>query len=128
MTATFTGGVTQSSTSPGGGYKIYTVTATSNTSLNGDILLKTAEVIPMHSAPEEGRHPTPLGPLTLTPFTYGRTGTKPFTKEECEKIIEIGKDRTAKEATTRGENTGARKSEIAWLYPSDDLGLVLIAA
>ena len=45
-----------------------------------------------------------------------------FTDEECDRIIEIGNDRTIREAKTRGEDANkVRKSEIAWLYPSDDL-------
>lgn len=45
-----------------------------------------------------------------------------FTKEECEKIISIGNDRTQRQAKTRGQShQKIRKSEVAWLYPSDDM-------
>jgi PKHD-type hydroxylase len=83
--------------------------------------LKTAEVIPMHSAPEK-QTPNPAWAFNLDPVHSWAYWDKAFTKEECEKIIEIGNDRTAKEAKTRGEDAQkVRKSEIAWLYPSDDL-------
>jgi PKHD-type hydroxylase len=92
-----------------------------NNKRNGDILLKnTAEVIPMHSAPEK-QTPNPAWAFNLDPVHSWAYWDKAFSKEECEKIIEIGNDRTAKEAKTRGEDTKVRKSEIAWLYPSDDL-------
>jgi hypothetical protein len=80
----------------------------------------TAEVIPMHSAPEK-QTPNPAWAFNLDPVHSWAYWDKAFSKEECEKIIEIGNDRTAKEAKTRGEDTKVRKSEIAWLYPSDDL-------
>jgi hypothetical protein len=74
----------------------------------------------MHSAPEK-QTPNPAWAFNLDPVHSWAYWDKAFTKEECEKIIEIGNDRTAKEAKTRGEDTKVRKSEIAWLYPSDDL-------
>jgi hypothetical protein len=83
-------------------------------------LKNTAEVIPMHSAPEK-QTPNPAWAFNLDPVHSWAYWDKAFSKEECEKIIEIGNDRTAKEAKTRGEDTKVRKSEIAWLYPSDDL-------
>jgi hypothetical protein len=73
----------------------------------------------MHSAPEK-QTPNPAWAFNLDPVHSWAYWDKAFTKEECEKIIEIGNDRTAKEAKTRGD-TKVRKSEIAWLYPSDDL-------
>ena len=82
----------------------------------------TAEVIPMHSSPEERQTPNPAWAFNLDPVHSWAYWDKAFTKEECEKIIEIGNDRTAKEAKTRGEDSQkVRKSEVAWLYPSDDL-------
>jgi hypothetical protein len=74
----------------------------------------------MHSAPEK-QTPNPAWAFNLDPVHSWAYWDKAFSKEECEKIIEIGNDRTAKEAKTRGEDTKVRKSEIAWLYPSDDL-------
>jgi PKHD-type hydroxylase len=75
----------------------------------------------MHSAPEK-QTPNPAWAFNLDPVHSWAYWDKAFSKEECEKIIEIGNDRTAKEAKTRGEDAQkVRKSEIAWLYPSDDL-------
>ena len=46
---------------------------------------------------------------------------KAFTKEECNKIIEIGNDITADQATTfDGNKDNVRKSEVAWLYPNKE--------
>ena len=43
-----------------------------------------------------------------------------FTKEECEKIIKIAKDKGFIKATTGGK-TDIRQSKISWLYASDNL-------
>lgn len=43
-----------------------------------------------------------------------------FTKEECERIIQIGKEHTSKALTSNERDDGYRDSEIAWLYPSDE--------
>ena len=43
-----------------------------------------------------------------------------FTKEECEKIIKIAK----KKGLVKGETSSKldiRKSQVSWLYPSDDM-------
>ena len=45
---------------------------------------------------------------------------KAFTKEECEKIIKIAKDKGLIKGTTKGKSD-ARQSKICWLYASDDL-------
>jgi len=45
---------------------------------------------------------------------------KAFTKEECEQIIQIGDKKTYQQATTRGYTDKLRKSEVSWLYPSED--------
>jgi hypothetical protein len=66
-------------------------------------LKNTAEVIPMHSAPEK-QTPNPAWAFNLDPVHSWAYWDKAFSKEECEKIIEIGNDRTAKEAKTRGED------------------------
>jgi len=42
-----------------------------------------------------------------------------FTKEECEKIIKIAKNKGFIKGITRGESD-IRKSKISWLYPTDD--------
>ena len=81
----------------------------------------TAEVIPMHSKPEERQTPNPAWAFSLDPVHSWAYWDKAFTKEECESIIEIGNDRTQKQGTTRGNADKVRKSDIAWLYPSDDL-------
>ena len=45
-----------------------------------------------------------------------------FSKEECEKIIDIGTKRGfLKAIVQKGLNTEIRDSNISWLYPSDDL-------
>ena len=48
---------------------------------------------------------------------------KVFTKEECEKIIKIAKDKGLIKGVTRGK-TDVRKSQICWLYASDNLDWV----
>ena len=84
--------------------------------------MKSAEVIPMHSAPSGHQTPNPAWQFYVDPVNYWTYWDNAFTKEECEKIIEIGNNRTQKQATTFGiESQKIRKSEIAWLYPSDDL-------
>ena len=45
---------------------------------------------------------------------------KAFTKEECEKIIKIAKDKGLIKGTTKGKSD-ARQSKICWLHSSDDL-------
>ena len=45
---------------------------------------------------------------------------KVFTKEECEKIIKIAKDKGLIKGTTKGKSD-VRQSKICWLYSSDDL-------
>ena len=62
---------------------------------------KTAEVIPMHSAPSERQTPNPAWQFYLDPVHTWAYWDQAFTKEECERIIEIGNDRTQKEAKTR---------------------------
>jgi len=45
-----------------------------------------------------------------------------FTKEECEKIITIGKNKGLVSATlTSGIEHEIRESKVSWLYPSDDM-------
>jgi hypothetical protein len=58
----------------------------------------------MHSAPKEQQTPNPAWAFNLDPVHSWAYWDKAFSKEECEKIIEIGNDRTAKEAKTRGED------------------------
>ena len=48
---------------------------------------------------------------------------KAFTKEECEKIIKIAKDKGLIKGTTKGKSD-IRQSKICWLYSSDDLDWV----
>jgi PKHD-type hydroxylase len=46
-----------------------------------------------------------------------------FSKEECQKIINIAKKKGSIKGKTRG-NTDIRDSKISWLYPTDDMGWV----
>jgi len=48
---------------------------------------------------------------------------KVFSKDECEKIIKIAKDKGLIKGITRGK-TDVRESQICWLYSSDDLDWV----
>ena len=48
---------------------------------------------------------------------------KVFTKQECEKIIEIAKKKGLVRGTTT-DKTDIRLSEVCWLYPDDDLEFV----
>ena len=48
---------------------------------------------------------------------------KAFTKEECEKIIKIAKDKGLITGTTVGK-TDARSSKVSWLYSADNLDWV----
>lgn len=75
----------------------------------------------MHSRPEERQTPNPAWAFNLDPVHSWAYWEQAFSKEECERIIEIGRDRTLRQATTRGGIDDVRKSEVAWLYPSDDL-------
>jgi hypothetical protein len=43
-----------------------------------------------------------------------------FTKEECEKIIKIAKNKGLVKGKTRGE-LDVRKSKVSWLYSCDDM-------
>jgi PKHD-type hydroxylase len=81
----------------------------------------TAEVIPMHSKPEEKQTPNPAWAFNLDHVHSWAYWDNAFTKEECERIIELGNSKTQKQAATRGGDSKVRKSEVAWLYPSDDL-------
>jgi len=47
-----------------------------------------------------------------------------FTKEECEKIIEIANNKGLVEGTVRNNKSNVRKSKICWLYAPDDMGWV----
>jgi PKHD-type hydroxylase len=81
-----------------------------------------AEVIPMHTTPEKRQTPNAAWAFNLDPVNSWAYWDKAFTKEECERIIEIGNSRTQQEATTsNGDKEKIRKSEIAWLYPADDM-------
>ena len=81
-----------------------------------------AEVIPMQNTPENRQTPNAAWPFNIDHLNSWAYWDKAFTKEECEKIIEIGNSRTPKQATTNGGNKEkVRKSEIAWLYPVDDM-------
>lgn len=84
--------------------------------------MKTAQIIPMQNAFEEKQTPNPAWAFNLDPVHSWAYWEKAFTKEQCERIIEIGNSKTHKQATTNGGNPNKiRKSEISWLYPSDDM-------
>jgi PKHD-type hydroxylase len=69
--------------------------------------------------------PNPAWPFELDPVNSWACWDKAFTKEECERIIEIGNNAVHEPATTGNKNKEKiRKSEIAWLYPSDDINWV----
>lgn len=75
---------------------------------------------PTHSAPEERQTPNPAWAFDLDPVNQWAYWDNAFSKEECERIIEIGNDRTLRQAKTRLDDPNdIRKSEVAWLYPSD---------
>ena len=46
-----------------------------------------------------------------------------FSKEECQKIINVAKDKGLIKGTTKGESD-VRDSKISWLYPSDGIDWV----
>ncbi len=48
---------------------------------------------------------------------------KAFTKEECQSIINIAKDKGLIKGTTK-DKTDVRSSKITWLYPNDNLDWV----
>jgi PKHD-type hydroxylase len=83
---------------------------------------KIAEVIPMRLKPEGIQTPNPAWAFNLDPVHYWSYCNDAFTKEECEKIISIGNFYTQHQATTNDSSKNSvRKSNVAWLYPSDDL-------
>jgi PKHD-type hydroxylase len=87
--------------------------------------MKTAKIISMQNAFEEKQTPNPAWAFNLDPVHSWAYWDKAFTKEECEQIIEIGNKKTHQQATTRGSDIDKiRKSEVTWLYPSDDLDWV----
>ena len=83
---------------------------------------ETAVVVPIDENTKEKEKPNSVWAFDLDPVHSWAYWDQAFTKEECERIIKIGNDRTAKQATTiDGDTNKVRKSEVAWLYPSDDL-------
>lgn len=81
----------------------------------------TAKIIPMQSKSEERQTPNPAWAFNLDPVNSWACWSNGFSKEECEKIIDIGNSRTHYQAAINSNKKGVRKSEVAWLYPSDDL-------
>lgn len=76
----------------------------------------------MQSAPKEKQTPNPSWAFNLDPVHSWAYWDKAFTQEECKRIIEIGNNRTQKQATTHNnDKDNVRKSKVAWLYPSDDM-------
>lgn len=82
--------------------------------------MDTAEIIPLHS--KLNTQPSSVWAFNLDPVHSWAYWEKAFTKEECEKIISIGNSHNQYQAKTRkNEMNKVRKSEVTWLYPSDDL-------
>lgn len=85
----------------------------------------TAEVIPMHSKSNGRQTSNPAWAFNLDPVNSWAYWDKAFSKEECQNIIAIGNEFVQLQASTRSGNANkVRKSEVAWLYPSDDLDWV----
>lgn len=79
-------------------------------------------IIPMSKTSAEQVTNNSVWAFNLDPVNSWAYWDKAFSKEECERIIEIGNAKTKEQAKTRGENSGKiRKSEIAWLYPCLEL-------
>jgi PKHD-type hydroxylase len=78
-----------------------------------------AQVIPIYSQ-EERQALNPAWAFNLDPVHSWAYWDKAFTKEECEQIIEIGNSKAQNKAVTRGGLHKVRKSEVSWLYPSED--------
>lgn len=81
--------------------------------------METAEVIPMSSLEKKHTQSTAWA-FGLDPVHSWTCWDKAFTKEECERIIKIGNSKAKEKAETRG-NDKVRKSEVSWIYPSDDM-------
>ena len=47
-----------------------------------------------------------------------------FSKEECQTIIDIAKDKGLIKGTTQGDVKNVRDSKISWLYPTDNMDWV----
>ena len=47
-----------------------------------------------------------------------------FSKEECQSIINIAKDKGLIEGKTKGYTKDVRESQVSWLYPIDDMDWV----
>jgi PKHD-type hydroxylase len=81
-----------------------------------------AKIIPMKTNDADQPKVNSVWAFNLDPVNSWAYWDKAFSKEECERIIEIGNSKTKEQAKARGENSGKiRKSEIAWLYPSPEL-------
>lgn len=76
----------------------------------------------MHSSPTERQTPNPAWAFELDPVHSWAYWEKAFSKEECERIVATGNDRTQRQAKTKSASSQKiRKSEVAWLYPRDDM-------
>lgn len=84
--------------------------------------MNTAEIIPMHSSPDERQIPNAAWPFQLDHVNHWAYWEKAFTDEECQKIIAIGNNKVHQKGTTKGASRQSiRNSQVAWLYASDDL-------
>jgi PKHD-type hydroxylase len=85
--------------------------------------MSTAKIIsPIQFNPEKRLTVSSSWAFNLDPIQSWAYWDNAFTKQECEKIIEIGSAKTLTQGRVRNEKkSNVRKSDIAWLYPSDGL-------
>lgn len=87
--------------------------------------MKNTKVVPIHAELEKKQTPNTAWAFELDPVNYWAYWDKAFTKEECERIIELGNSKVVQQAKTfNSKFNKSRKSEIAWLYPDDDMDWV----
>jgi len=83
---------------------------------------KSATVLTIHPEPKEKEQPNAGWAFNLDPVHGWAYWENAFTEEECDFIIKVGNSRSATKARVQEEkNAASRKSEIAWLYPADNL-------
>jgi PKHD-type hydroxylase len=83
---------------------------------------QTAEIVAIHSLPQQKQTPNSAWAFQVDSVNSWAFWDQAFTKKECEQIIEIGNNKIPSKATTQnGNKEKIRKSEIAWLYPCDDM-------
>jgi len=82
-----------------------------------------AKVIPINpEAEQRNKTPNSVWAFDLDPVHTWAYWDQAFTKEECERIIEIGeKQGFTKASTKEKKGQSSRDSDVIFLYPSDDL-------